>query len=358
MSSPSSHNLNQTPSDDLGLDEDLAALWTALQDGVKKDLFGEEQAARLSVLRALDAAGYGDALTADEQAFLAASGPSSGHPRAMTTRISDDIALFEQVWEAQLDVQRPARRSRRRSLVRWPARIALGVSALVLVAIGVFSVLDEARRTTVTASTGTEVIQLADGSTARLAPGATLTYVAGTSFDRSVNLTGSAYFEVAPRSTGFSVRTSTASTTVLGTRFGVTGSETQTAVVLIAGRVAVTGRSGKDAVVVLDPGQLTTVRAGQDPSPPENVILAEALPWSDLLIFRDTPMHQVVERLRETRGASITLAPELAELGVTGTFGPEQSTTEILQILSATLGATLDNAAGEFRIVPANERPL
>ncbi|MFT5142696.1 MAG: transmembrane sensor [Rhodothermales bacterium] len=311
------------------------------------------------VLRGLSDAGRSDALSASERTQLEQE--NSGINKALDQHagladvvraVSADAALFDEVWDELASRDRPARRPRPMRAVRWPARIGLGLSAVVLVALTYLSISSEVLRTTATAPAGEHlVVQLADGSSARLSPGSALTYVPGAYFERTVSLAGQAYFDVSRDAVRFSVETPQAIITVLGTRFGVSTGEEQTDVVLVSGQVAVSPRSNANDVVILEPGEATRVTRGASPQPASPVEVSEALTWSGLLVFRETTMARVAELLRLERGVDLELGVGVADLSVTGTFGPESTTSEILDILAATLGAQVSHSNGLFLLV-------
>jgi transmembrane sensor len=320
---------------------------------------------RLLVLQGLRQAGLESALTPAEllacthnEALLRQA--CEDHPglASEVQAVERELALFEQVWPigpvlpARPRTERAAVASprARKPLVRWPARIGLGVSALVLGFLMVTSLFDSVQRTTVSADTTPLVVELGDGSTARLTAGSSLTYVEGSTFDRNVDLKGAAYFDVQPGTRRFSVITRTAVTSVLGTRFGVLESAEGTEVVLVSGSVAVASRASRESVVILEPGERTMVSAGSAPEPPRAVQIEAAMPWLDLLIFRDTPMAQVVLALGDARGARVDLGVGLADLTVSGTFRVNQTAEEILSILAATLEADLERSAQGFTL--------
>ena len=333
--------------------ERLSVLTAALQDRMEGALDP-----RLIVLAGLEEADRADALSEEEREFL-----TSGRERLAAARIAHpgiDAAIaavdrearaFDECWSEMRMQDRPGRPRRTAPLLRWPARIGLSAAAAVLLVVMVFSVFDGLRRTTITAPVaGHRIVQLEDGSTVRLAPGSSVSYVPGAAFDRMVRLSGSAFFSVEPDARRFTVETPTALTTVLGTRFGVAGSDQATEVTLVSGSVAVAARLSSSQVVVLEPGQKTIVEAGSPPSAPAAVNVAAALGWSDLLIFRETTMGQVVRTLEDVRGERVELGPGLAALAVTGTFGPEQSTAQVLEILAATLQARVETTAEGYRL--------
>jgi transmembrane sensor len=311
------------------------------------------------ILRGLSDAGRSDALSAEDRALLEKE--NSGINKALDQHagladvvraVSADAALFDEVWDLRAAGDRPARRSRFQRTIRWPARIGLGLSAVVLVAVAYLSISNEVLRTTVTAPAGRHmVVQLADGSSARLSPGSALTYVPGADFERTVRLAGQAYFDVSRDAVRFSVETPEAIITVLGTRFGVSSSQEQTDVVLVSGQVAVSSRANADDLVILEPGEATRVARGASPLTASPVEVSEALIWSDLLVFRETTMARVAEILRLERGVVLELGAGVADLAITGTFGPESTPSEILEILAATLGAQVSHSDGLFLLV-------
>ncbi len=320
---------------------------------------------RLLVLQGLREAGLETALTQDElractEGEALVHEACENHPglAAEVRAVEREVARFNEVWPLgsvrtrtpRVERASVASHRRRKPLVRWPARIGLGLSALVLGAIIVTTVFDSVQRTTVSAESAPLVVELGDGSTVRLTAGSSLTFVPGSGFDRNVDLSGGAYFDVRPETRRFSVTTSTAVTSVLGTRFGVVELVDGTEVVLVSGKVAVASRASRESVVILEPGERTLVSPGRAPEPPRPVQIETAMPWLDLLIFRDTPMDQVVRALVDSRGARIDLGAGLAALTVSGTFRSDQTAGEILAILAATLEADLERSAQGFTL--------
>lgn len=336
---------------------------------------------RLVVLHGLREAGWDEALSQDEHRACDAAADAIAQGLLAHPALSDVIAavkqdadLFASLWPASGSGSRPSSgvtsspshraarpdrkatrasgsAQRRTSVWRWPARIGLGVSALVLVVVMLSSLSDGLRRTTISADSGQPLqIALGDGSTARLSPGASLTFVPGPSFDRSVALRGNAFFDVKPDTRRFSVSTPDAVVSVLGTQFGVEAEEGLTEVVLVQGKVAVSGLANRQSVVILEPGQQTSVAARGAPTAPTPVDVSMAMPWTDLLTFRNTPMSQVALALERVRGTAVELGPGLSQLTVSGTFRPDQSVEQILAILSATLEADVNRSAAGFSL--------
>lgn len=225
------------------------------------------------------------------------------------------------------------------SLIFWPQESSVTVS-----------VDDDAR----------QVVEVADGITARLVGGTTLTY-SGEEADGPQRVRmeeGRAFFEVASRPEGspFVVETPTATATVLGTQFGVSTRGDTTEVVLATGRVRVDASTEtSDRGVVLDPGQQSLVAAGEGPLPPTPVDLTASLDWTGLFVFRSMPVADVMDRLSDRYGVQITVGETLADEAVTGTFERDQSVEQVLAALAATLGADVQKVReDEYRLSPGS----
>ncbi|MEM1093268.1 MAG: FecR domain-containing protein [Bacteroidota bacterium] len=172
----------------------------------------------------------------------------------------------------------PIPRAGRRPLA-WVGAIAAGV---VLVAVGLGLGL---HRATITAPPDrAQTVNLADGSSIELRPGASVTHSrlrAGT--PRRVMLTGEAYFTITP-GTRFTVETANARIDVLGTQFSVKVSrpdgatEAVTEVYLAEGSVALTGGATEQRVT-LAPGDVSHVVGAQAPVAPSAASHADLPLW-------------------------------------------------------------------------------
>lgn len=318
-----------------------------------------------------------DARSQIEQALQA-------HPALETIieHIRREQADFEEVWEEEVERQRvkrtngfpaeprsarpadsrPARPWKQRRGQRWAWRAAAAVSVLAFAVIVFFLLQRNWNTVTVVAEGETpRRVELADGSSVRLMPGATLSYVdpeADASFERQATLeAGRAFFEIAQAKEGFILETPTAQVMVLGTRFGITTSERETEVVLASGEVALAPKGAGEQVVMLQPGQKSRVAAGARPTTPVAVeSLADALGWTELFFFRDTPAHAVAERLSAYYEVTVDIAPPLADKKVTGTFAQERPLHETLTTLATALDAEVQSTGSGFRLAPAGER--
>lgn len=193
-------------------------------------------------------------------------------------------------------------------------------------------------------------LRLPDGTRVMLAPGGVLrrpsTYGAG---DRIVHLEGEAYFRVTHDSTRpFAVHTDRALVRDLGTRFVVRAyaGEKATAVVVAEGIVAVgraTGAAGAaDPLsadsLVLTPRQLATIAADGPIHLTSGVALDAYLSWTEgRLVFRRTPLHEVVRQLKRWYGIDIELAdPRLGDRRLTATL-EQEGAAEALDLVALSL---------------------
>lgn len=331
----------------------------------------------LLVLYALEEKGLAEHLSEAERERLADArnqleAALASHPglRDVVRDVQAACDEFEAQWAkhwsepSASDEQRRPRsdRSPRPGLARqaersWTRRLIAG-TVLVVVAVAVLFLLPRGEETvTVETQTGEQrVVELADGSTVRLVDASRLSYapVSGDdTFDRQVTLEeGRAFFEVAPASSPFVVETPTARATARGTMFGVQADPDMTEIVLASGNVSVAGRQGEEAVD-LKPGQASRVHRNEAPSTPSAVTLSDALAWTGLFIFRDTPLHTIAERLSQQYDATVEIHPDLAEEEVTGTFEQSQDIEAILGVLATTLDAEVEiSESGTYRLVP------
>lgn len=338
---------------------------------------------RLLVLYALEQEGYGAVLTAEERQLLDASREDIARAidaipalEQVVERIQEERADFETTWHRHMggedeesssssarDVgaDRTARSPRSRDPQRqrrWGRRLAL---VFLLVGLGALAVLfwpQEPSRTTVAVGDDEQrIVELEDGSTVRLRGAATLTYSpeALKGDHREVTLEeGRAFFDVASLDgeTSFMVETPTATTTVLGTQFGVTTGKDTTAVVLASGRVRVeTLDESTEEAVELSPGERSLVQRGHPPTPPAPVDLTSALDWSGLFVFRSMPLAEIAQRLSMRYDVTITVASELQEERITGTFEREQPVGQILKALATTLAAKVQQEGSTYHFV-------
>ena len=363
-------------------DADLArtfAQWRQIRAALRDQIGARVPDRRLLVLYALDDAGHGDMLSAEEQTELDRARPALEdalrvHPGLgdVVQRIQDDQDAFDAAWSAQFTAQehavqassrrqadraaRPPRAQRDGVPVqRWVWRVGALAAVVVLAVVSVLFFSNDAAQTVVaTGANEVRHVELADGSTVRLMADSRLTYgtpEAAEAFDRTVALeAGRAFFDVASTPKRFVVETPTARAIVLGTSFGISVHPDETQVVLASGRVEVASRTTPDQSVALQPGQSSRVVRDAAPTEPASVDVAEALAWTQLFLFRATPVNRIADRLAQHYQTRVAVAADLRDQGVTGTFEHGQPLSEILDAIAATLDAQVVSTEAGYRL--------
>lgn len=360
---------------------DLAAAWAHWREvrTVFRDQLQERVSdRRLLVLYVLAEDGYEEALTTSEQAALDAARDDIAHAietipalEQVAERIREERTDFEAVWQDQFEDDRASEAAPQQTdrapqapssqdahSSRWQRRFALA-SLVVGIAIGVALFWSQGPSTTTVTTAEGEVrtVELGTSATIRLVGAARLTYPTGDVDNERYRVTlneGRAFFDVQRRSddASFVVETPTATASVLGTQFGVTTRSDTTEVVLASGAVRVKAAAADKQEVVLEPGQKSWVSETTGPSSPTPADLTDALDWTGLFVFRSVPMQTVTDRLSQRYDVQISVAEELAQEPVTGTFEQDQSVQQVLGALSATLGADVTRVDDEYRLVP------
>ena len=179
--------------------------------------------------------------------------PRKAQVRSAVLAQINDSAAFSSAHSVE---SRPARPPARIYRMRFRA-----VSIAAAVVLGL-SMLLSPSHDQFRAPTGSELttVSLADGSTVDLAPGSRLIVKKGfNDHHRDVALIGDGFFDVQPGTTPFEVSTFDATTTVLGTSFGISAwpgaIEASTEVLVATGRVQVHGSNGE---VLLAADQMTS----------------------------------------------------------------------------------------------------
>jgi ferric-dicitrate binding protein FerR (iron transport regulator) len=279
-------------------------------------------------------------------------------------RIRQEATAFEQAWSQSFESSRAADRGpldRSTGRPSGPLRlIRMAVAAAAIIAILVvgrsyFGSDSDGPMVTYTAQNTMQFVSLDDGSTVRLAPSATLDVLYDdASEERLVRLDGQGFFDIAAGPRPFRVETANAITTVLGTTFGLRTDE-GTEVTLVTGRVSLASLSSPDAAVILTPGEQGILPAGMEQAEVRTFSMLYGFDWSGLLVFRNTPMSTVAERLSDEFEVDISVSDDLSEAPLTGTFESDRGSKAILDIIASALGAKVtENEDGSFHIhIPA-----
>lgn len=285
------------------------------------------------------------------------------HPSVSTIldRIRQDALAFDSAWTSSMSIHQPG--SDRAALQRTGGHLRLIRRTLAAAAVIAVLVLGrqwviepvEAPLQSWVATASWQSVDLPDGSTVRLGPESTLEWMSDPeASERHLRFHGQAWFDVSSSPRPFILETEHAVTTVLGTSFTVrTGRGTE--VTLVTGRVSLSGAGDNAVSVVLEPGEQGLFTPGMQAPSVRAVDPSIELAWTELLIFRDTAMEDVVKRLSEAFGVTITLDESLKQTPLTGTFESERGTRSILDVIAAALGASVtESDDGSFHIFPAD----
>lgn len=152
-------------------------------------------------------------------------------------------------------------------------------------------------------------VTLPDGTTVLVAPGSELTMADDFADNRTVRLTGEAYFDVTSDGSRFVVELEHGSVVVTGTRFNARswpGELPFSEVVLVEGSVEIHS-TGRDAVAI-EAGQTVRFQA-DEVAAPEPADLAAALAWhSGAFGFRDVSLGFAFAEIGRRFGVDIKLA--------------------------------------------------
>jgi transmembrane sensor len=243
---------------------------------------------------------------------------------------------------------------------RWAA-LALAAAAGVGVVLGVTTIAPLLRApatlTEYRAARGQRLtLRLGDGTQVTLAPGTVLRRPSDYGRrERRLELEGEAYFIVTHDSTRpFTVATARLIARDVGTRFNVRAyaDDSATAVVVAEGQVAVRlSQTSADASnLVLGAGDVGDVRNGTL-ARTRGVSVDQVLAWTEgRLVFRDTPLAEVVTRLARWYDVDVRLGGRgLAGLRVTGSFRDEPVGV-VLDAVARSLDLRLDARQGGYEL--------
>ena len=175
---------------------------------------------------------------------------------------------------------------------------------------------------------------LPDGSKVWLNAGSTITFPE--SFNpkqRSVKLSGQAYFDVKKDKIPFNVETNKFTVKVLGTSFDVLAYPGEEALVTLErGKVSLETTQGNEAV--LTPGHQAVIEEKNGQIEQRSVNAAQFVAWkNNRLIFVDEPLGKVAIRLKRWFNVDISIEGEtIKKIPVNGTIEYE-SISEVMQLL-------------------------
>ena len=200
-------------------------------------------------------------------------------------------------------------------------------------------------------------LELSDGTRIHLNAGSTLRYpfqfIKGK--DRTVFLTGEAFFQVTRGEDKFTVTTGDIETEVLGTEFNVSsyGNNTNTEIVLLEGSVQVHG----DETRVMVPNEKLVHIAATGKWELETVDAADYVSWRDgVLWFRNEPFNEIIPKLE--RHYNIELAnryDEIKNKRFTGRFERE-GIEEVLNVFKMALDFKYKISQQNITILPPENK--
>ena len=181
---------------------------------------------------------------------------------------------------------------------------------------------------------GQYYIELPDGSGVWLNAESKLRYP--TRFgnqDRTVELEGEAYFEVAKQATPFLVKTSAQTIRVLGTQFNVSAytDDVKTVTTLVEGRVTVLPM-GRQAEMSLKPGEQSVVE--DQLITKTNVDVASFINWKNgSFSFRDTEIQEVMKQLSRWYNVEVVINKDVPPTSFYADIRRDKSLAQVLNIL-------------------------
>jgi transmembrane sensor len=228
--------------------------------------------------------------------------------------------------------------------VRWAAPLAVAAT-VAAVALGFHALNDETPETlghfgVAEFSTGpqeTVTARLGDGSIVRVGPSSVLR-MDGTDGSRNVWLEGQAFFAVAHNPDApFTVRTSSGTAQVLGTRFDVRARDSELRLVVVDGRVRVAAGPDERYSEEVGASEMSQVVGGERVYVSQVSDVYELLDWMEgSLIFQATPLETVAKELERRYGVLAEVVdPGVATRRITAWFNDEPLDTAVTVICRA-----------------------
>ena len=288
---------------------------------------------------------------------------SLGPGRSSVTKADADVALAS-VWQRiEAEEQRqpatrkllnPVHGSRLRKM-HWISGAAAAI--LLLLATSLFFIMRDPGSTYLhaLAKKDKEVIQLDDGSQVHLKAGASITYPYPFGRrERSLELSGNAYFEVASdESRPFIIKAREAEILVLATSFYVEQDLTgyPLAVSVTSGRVKIHSLDGDFDEAILEAGQRGMLRETKREVITSDFEDMNILAWkTSRLIFNDESLENVFRLLEQNFDVSVEAPDEVMELRLTARF-VEEDFRDIMRSISLAFGLELKEENKSFTLI-------
>jgi transmembrane sensor len=181
-------------------------------------------------------------------------------------------------------------------------------------------------------------ISLPDGSIVFLNAESSIKYMDNFTENRTIYLSGEAFFEVAKNEKyPFEVITENLTTTAIGTSFNINAYNTASKieVSLASGKVKI-AESISQSQVEINPGEGITYSPSNSSFQMQTVDIQNILNWKEgILQFEKLPLPEVIEILERWYGVEIEIAGKKPspQLKCTGTFKPNEYLSNVLNVL-------------------------
>jgi ferric-dicitrate binding protein FerR (iron transport regulator) len=257
-------------------------------------------------------------------------------------------ASKEDIWdelEAKLDFTKTVLPARKINY-RWTFAIA----ATVLLLVAVFS-LFRFYTTTIECPAGQHLTaNLPDGSTVQLNASSTLSYKPlWWQFSRTLSFEGEGFFDV-QKGEKFTVKSSIASTTVLGTSFNIYARDDRYEVSCHSGKVKVRSKNNEEGI--LSPGYEAKLSLDGKVVIYKSQENKSSISWIDnKFIFTAIPLRRVFEEIERQYDVQITI-PEGITHSYTGYFTKDKSPEAVLGLVCKPFGLTfVANSGNSFTVI-------
>ncbi|MFT4736697.1 MAG: transmembrane sensor [Cyclobacteriaceae bacterium] len=217
-------------------------------------------------------------------------------------------------------------------------KVAAAITLIALVSVTIFfQITSQVKLVSHVGSSDRETHILPDGSTITLAIGSQVIYDPAFE-DRSIELVGTAYFDVVKKKNTFSIATKDANIHVLGTSFLVDSNDDELTVSVASGIVSVQVRNHSQQVTK---GEIIYYQSSSNKLTKENDRLGNSLVWKTRTFqFDETPLAEVILLLEKEFDREVKISNEaLNRCTVSGQFKTDDLEV-ILDQISIVLNAT------------------
>lgn len=195
-------------------------------------------------------------------------------------------------------------------------------------------------------------VYLPDGTIVHLNSESKISFLEDFSEGRNVYLEGEAFFDVTEDPAHpFTVYSGKLATTALGTSFNIKSYNTeQVEVVLVTGKVRVKKEKSTEEVLLL-PGEKASLESGNSLIEKGIADTRAITYWKDgVLFFSKTNVKEVIETLERWYGVEVEVKGNLPDVKCSGTFQKNEYMTNVLDVLSYSVGFEYSLAGKQVQI--------